>query len=214
MGDLDRIVSVAESVPRRDLWLHVAGRISCPGPQGVPSDIIRLPVERPVPPLVRALGRLELRGEPVAVAGEAAANNRPGSGIGDSRLRSSRTQAACRRQRARTGLHGSFDRHAVVPWPVAGVFRRSRSAARKHSPSPGFTRENKLNSLVGPTLTLGRGRSCCRGRHSILLWVVPARAGAQLSQPASAAHHPDRVSRGWDACRHSPNSVTRPPIRT
>src|SRR5215212_7173515 len=55
VGDLDGVVSVAEPVPRRDLGLHVAGRVGRPGAEGVPSDVVRLPVEGPVLPLVRAL---------------------------------------------------------------------------------------------------------------------------------------------------------------
>src|SRR5215213_10947462 len=106
VGDLDGVVSVAEPVPRRDLGLHVAGRVGRPGAEGVPSDVVCIPVEGPVLPLVRALGGLELRGVPVAFAGEAdvdpghgsgsrpgfaaqrvraAAETRPVSGIGDPR---------------------------------------------------------------------------------------------------------------------------------
>ena len=55
--DLDGVVAVAEPVPRRDLWLHVAGGVGCSGPQGVAADVGRLPVEGPVLPVVGAGGR-------------------------------------------------------------------------------------------------------------------------------------------------------------
>src|SRR5215204_7264993 len=80
VGDLDGVVSVAEPVPRRDLGLHVAGRVGRPGAEGVPSDVVRLPVEGPVLPVVRPLGRLDPRRVPVAFAGEADVDPRYGSG--------------------------------------------------------------------------------------------------------------------------------------
>src|SRR5215207_8485548 len=46
-----------------------------------------------------------------------------------------------------------------MPWSPGrypGVACRSRSAARRPSPSPGLTRKNRLNSLVEPTEKPGR----------------------------------------------------------
>src|SRR5436190_23521599 len=46
-----------------------------------------------------------------------------------------------------------------MPWSPGrypGVSCRSRSAARRPSPSPGLTRKNRLNSLVEPTEKPGR----------------------------------------------------------
>src|SRR5215210_8515814 len=78
--DLDGVVSVAEAVPGRDLRLRVAGGVSRPGTEGMPADVVRLPVERPVLPLVRAFGRLQPGRMPVAFAGEADVDARDGPG--------------------------------------------------------------------------------------------------------------------------------------
>src|SRR5215211_6175541 len=43
------------------------------------------------------------------------------------------------------------------PGRYPGWVCSARSASRKASPWPGFTRKNRLNSLVEPTLTPGRG---------------------------------------------------------
>src|SRR5829696_8782014 len=76
--DLDRVVSVAEAVPGRDLRLRVAAGAGRPGAEGVPADVVRLPVERPVLPPVRAFGRIEPGRVPVAFAGEADVDARMG----------------------------------------------------------------------------------------------------------------------------------------
>src|SRR5215208_2536329 len=80
VGDLDGVVSVAEPVPRRDLGLHVPGRVGSPGSERVPSDVVRVPVEGPVLPLIGAFGGLELRLVPVTFAGEADVDLGHGSG--------------------------------------------------------------------------------------------------------------------------------------
>src|SRR5207247_3393773 len=69
--DLDRVVSVAEAVPGRDVGLHVAGGIGRAGAKAVPPGCGFLPLERPVLPVVRALWGLELGRIPAAFAGEA-----------------------------------------------------------------------------------------------------------------------------------------------
>src|SRR5207247_2406535 len=69
--DLDRVVSVAETVPWRDVGLHVAGGIGRAGAKAVAPDRGRVPIERPVLPVVRALWGLELGRMPVAFAGQA-----------------------------------------------------------------------------------------------------------------------------------------------
>src|SRR3954447_1006339 len=69
--DLDGVVPVAEPIPRRDVGLNVAGRVGRSCAQGVPADAGRLPVERPVLPVIWTLRRLELRGMPLSLAGEA-----------------------------------------------------------------------------------------------------------------------------------------------
>jgi hypothetical protein len=71
VGDLDCVVSIAEPVPGRDVGLYVAGRVSCSGAEGVSADVGRLPVERPILPLVWTSWRFELRRVPVSLAGEA-----------------------------------------------------------------------------------------------------------------------------------------------
>src|SRR5215208_1922174 len=78
--DLDGVVSVAEAVPGRDFRLRIAGGIGRPGPEGVPADVVRLPVERPFLPLVRASGRLKLGRVPVAFACETDVDTRDGPG--------------------------------------------------------------------------------------------------------------------------------------
>src|SRR5215211_3044153 len=77
--DLDGVVSVAEAVPGRDLRLRIAGGVGRAGAEGVPADVVRLPVERPFLPLVWACGWLELGRVPVAFAGEADVDTRDGS---------------------------------------------------------------------------------------------------------------------------------------
>src|SRR4051795_5936027 len=67
---LDGVVAVAEPVPRWDLGLHVPGRIGRPGAEGGPAHGGGAPVEGPVLPGVGAGGLLELRLEPVPLAGE------------------------------------------------------------------------------------------------------------------------------------------------
>src|SRR3954453_21529475 len=69
--DLDCVVSVAESIPRRDVGLDVAGCVGRSRAEGVPADAGRLPVERPVLPVVRAFLGLKLCRMPVSLAGEA-----------------------------------------------------------------------------------------------------------------------------------------------
>src|SRR3954453_21820654 len=69
--DLDCVVPVAETVPRRDVGLDVAGRVGRSCAEGVPADAGRLPVERPVLPVIWTLRRLELRGMPFSLAREA-----------------------------------------------------------------------------------------------------------------------------------------------
>src|SRR5215218_2484560 len=78
--DLDGVVSVAEAVPGRDFRLHIPGGVGRPGAEGVPADVVRLPVERPFLPLVRAFGRREPGRVPVAFAGEADVDARDGPG--------------------------------------------------------------------------------------------------------------------------------------
>src|SRR5215213_618170 len=50
---------------------------------------------------------------------------------------------------------------AIAMWYSPGRYPgwvcSARSASRKASPWPGLTRKNRLNSLVGPTPTPGRG---------------------------------------------------------
>jgi len=53
---LDRVVAVAEAVPRRDLGLDVAVGIGGAGAQAVSPGVVRVPLERPVLPLVRPGG--------------------------------------------------------------------------------------------------------------------------------------------------------------
>src|SRR3954454_22708269 len=71
VGDLDCVVSVAEPVPGRDVRLYAAGRVGCSGAEGVSADVGRLPVERPILPLVWTFRGVELRRVPVSLAGEA-----------------------------------------------------------------------------------------------------------------------------------------------
>src|SRR4051812_35333402 len=80
--DLDRVVPVAEAVPRRDVWLHVAGYVGRSRAKRVPPDSVGVPSEGPVLPLVGALGFLELSGVPVAFTGEADVHLGDGSGAG------------------------------------------------------------------------------------------------------------------------------------
>src|SRR5215213_4413335 len=54
VGDLDGVVAVAEAVPGWDLGLHVAGCVGRAGAEAVAAALGRLPVERPVLPLVWA----------------------------------------------------------------------------------------------------------------------------------------------------------------
>src|SRR5215217_4357090 len=68
VGDLDRVVSVAEPVPGWNIGLHVACCVGRAGAQGVPAGCTCLPIERPVLPLVGALRGLELRRLPFASA--------------------------------------------------------------------------------------------------------------------------------------------------
>src|SRR3989440_13091137 len=81
---LDRVVSVAQPVPGRNVWLDVSSSVGCAGAQAVPSDIGRLPGERPVLPLVRALRGIDSRRMPLSFAGEADLDlgDRPSSGPG------------------------------------------------------------------------------------------------------------------------------------
>src|SRR5215212_6586596 len=74
------VVSVAEAVPGRDLRLGGAAGVGRPGAEGVPADVVRLPVELPVLPLIRAVWRLEPGRVPVALAGETDVDPRDGPG--------------------------------------------------------------------------------------------------------------------------------------
>src|SRR6476660_9659412 len=71
VDDLDGVVSVAESVPGWDLGLGVAGGVRRAGAERVAADVVGVPIERPVLPLVGPGGRLEPSRVPVAFAGEA-----------------------------------------------------------------------------------------------------------------------------------------------
>src|SRR5215218_9900328 len=77
------------------------------------------------------------------------------------------------------------------PGRYPGWVCSARSASRKASPWPGLTRKNRLNSLVGPTPTPGRGAPVAvvailppmdqarfRRRHSVLI-----RLGSKLNLP-------------------------------
>src|SRR5436190_12369610 len=80
VDDFDGVVAVAESIPGRDFRLDVPGGIGRARAHGVPSDVARVPVERPILPLVRAFRGLEVRQVPVAFAGEADLDLCHGSG--------------------------------------------------------------------------------------------------------------------------------------
>src|SRR4051794_9253251 len=80
--DLDRVVAVAEPVPRGNLGLRVAGGVGRAGAQALPAASGGVPLERPALPLVRALRRLELGGQPVAFPGEADLDLRDRAGAG------------------------------------------------------------------------------------------------------------------------------------
>src|SRR4051794_9569554 len=67
----DGVVSVAQPVPRWDVGLPVSGGVGRPGAQGVTSDVVAVPDERPVLPLVGTARRVQLRWVPVTFAGEA-----------------------------------------------------------------------------------------------------------------------------------------------
>src|SRR5215207_9440857 len=69
--DLDRVVSVAESVPGWDVGLDVADGVGCASAQAVSTDAVCLPVEGPVLPLGGVSRGLELRTVPLTFAGEA-----------------------------------------------------------------------------------------------------------------------------------------------
>src|SRR6185312_13401927 len=71
VGDLDRVVPVAEPVPGWNLGLHVAGRVGRAGAERVSADLGRLPPEGPVLPLVRAHRGLEVHCVPLSLAREA-----------------------------------------------------------------------------------------------------------------------------------------------
>src|SRR4051794_26492109 len=71
VGDLDGVVAVAEAVPGWDVGLHIAGCIGCADAEAVAAALGRLPVERPVLPLVRALRGLDLGHVPVPFARDA-----------------------------------------------------------------------------------------------------------------------------------------------
>src|SRR4051812_33941273 len=53
VDDLDGVVSLSEAIPGRDFRLRIAGGMGPPGAGGGRADVARLPVERPVLPLVR-----------------------------------------------------------------------------------------------------------------------------------------------------------------
>jgi hypothetical protein len=80
VGHLDRVVSVAEPISGWDIWLNVAGGVGCACAQCVPSDFGRLPLERPVLPLIRDFRGFAFRRAPFAFAGEAEVDVRHRSG--------------------------------------------------------------------------------------------------------------------------------------
>src|SRR5947209_1858565 len=67
----DRVVSVAEPVPDRRFGLGISGDVCRAGAEAVAAGLRRDPLEGPVLPLVRAFRGLEMRREPVRLAGEA-----------------------------------------------------------------------------------------------------------------------------------------------
>src|SRR5687768_12760799 len=71
VGNLDGVVAVAEAVPGWNLGLHVASCVDRTGAEAVAAALGRLPCERPILPLVRALRGFDLRRVPFAFAGEA-----------------------------------------------------------------------------------------------------------------------------------------------
>src|ERR671920_1016050 len=117
--DLDGVVAVADPVPRRDVGLDVAGRISGAGPQAVPSGR-GLPRVAPVLPLVGGLRRLDHRGAPFAFTDEAHPDVGDGAGTGP----------GLAADRVRAGGGGGFPRRGRDPGPPPHVRGRVERPVR------------------------------------------------------------------------------------
>src|SRR5215217_2992836 len=103
------------------------------------------------------------------------------------------------------------------PGRYPGVCCRSRSAVRRDSPPPGLTRKNKLNSLVGPTLTPGREAPVAGVAISFLLECQrssrPLRAASCCDSPRTTVYAPRPRGRTHPPWRHAGAAVGSGPRR-